>query len=73
MAVLTYREAIGAAIEATRPWGVDVATGVESSPGRKDPRKVRAFVANARTAFERFAPASNGEDLYDWAHEDSDD
>ena len=62
---------VGAAIEATRPWGVDVATGVESEPGRKDPRLVRAFIANARAAFARFTPESNSEDLYDWAHEDT--
>jgi len=29
---------------------VDVASGVESAPGRKEPEKVRAFVANARAA-----------------------
>jgi phosphoribosylanthranilate isomerase len=62
---------VAAAIEAMRPWGVDVSGGVESSPGRKDPRQVRAFVANARTAFEHYTPGSeNGDDLYDWAHED---
>jgi len=42
---------VGQAIAALGPWGVDVATGVEASPGRKDPAKVRAFVANARAAF----------------------
>lgn len=38
------------AIAQVRPWGVDVVTGVEASPGRKDPRKVRAFVAAAKAA-----------------------
>jgi phosphoribosylanthranilate isomerase len=38
------------AIAHLRPFGVDVATGVESSPGVKDPRKVRAFVVAAREA-----------------------
>jgi len=41
---------VGDAIAAVHPWGVDVATGVESEPGRKDPRKLRAFVATARAA-----------------------
>jgi phosphoribosylanthranilate isomerase len=41
-------ENIGQAVAMLRPWGVDVVSGVESAPGRKDPGRVRAFVANAR-------------------------
>jgi phosphoribosylanthranilate isomerase len=44
---------VGEAIATLRPWGVDVASGVEASPGRKDPAKVRAFVDNARIAAHR--------------------
>src|SRR4029077_788225 len=41
---------VAAAIIATNPNGVDVASGVESSPRRKDPAKVAAFIAAARSA-----------------------
>ncbi|MFP5276357.1 MAG: phosphoribosylanthranilate isomerase [Acidobacteriota bacterium] len=43
-------ENLAEAIRVLKPWGVDVASGVELSPGRKDPARVRAFVAQARQA-----------------------
>ena len=40
------------AIHLLHPWGVDVSTGVESEPGKKDPRKLRAFVKAVRAMEE---------------------
>lgn len=41
---------VGAAIRIMRPYAVDVTTGVEFSPGRKDPAKTRDFIAAVRAA-----------------------
>lgn len=41
---------VGHAIAALHPWGVDVASGVEAAPCKKDAAKVRAFIENARIA-----------------------
>jgi phosphoribosylanthranilate isomerase len=43
-------ENVAEAIAILRPWGVDVASGVETAPGCKDPEKVHDFVARARAA-----------------------
>ncbi|OGP88696.1 MAG: hypothetical protein A2157_09875 [Deltaproteobacteria bacterium RBG_16_47_11] len=44
---------IGEAISKVRPWGVDVSSGVETVPGKKDHLKMNDFVKEARKAYEK--------------------
>lgn len=46
-------ENVGLAMHALKPWGVDVVSGVEAEPGRKDPAKLKAFVAAVRKSDQR--------------------
>ncbi|HTM52634.1 MAG TPA: phosphoribosylanthranilate isomerase [Pirellulales bacterium] len=43
---------VASAIRKVRPWGVDSASGVEQSPGRKSPELVHAFVREAKAALD---------------------
>ena len=56
---------VAAGIRSARPWGVDVSSGVEESPGRKDPVRLRKFIATVRenepTGYEASTNAP-----YDW-------
>ena len=49
---------VGAAIEAGRPFAVDVASGTEASPGRKDPAKLTAFLRAVEAADARLGAAA---------------
>jgi phosphoribosylanthranilate isomerase len=50
-------ENVKQAIQILRPWGVDVVSGVESAPGKKDPQRVLAFIRSAQEAAEEILTA----------------
>ena len=61
-------ENVKQAIQILRPWGVDVVSGVESAPGKKDPARVLAFIRSAQEAAAELqetvaaAKSTNGEE-----------
>jgi phosphoribosylanthranilate isomerase len=54
-------ENVREAIQTLQPWGVDVSSGVEASPGIKSHAKIHAFVQAARSAGKSMAQAMEGE------------
>ncbi|MBS1813465.1 MAG: phosphoribosylanthranilate isomerase [Acidobacteria bacterium] len=50
---------VAEAIRSLEPWGVDVASGSEISPGKKDAEKVRNFIHNAKAAQAKPTPLSS--------------
>jgi phosphoribosylanthranilate isomerase len=62
-------ENVADAVQTVTLWGIDVATGVESSPGKKDPLKVKRFIERARAAAP--VPYLGDDELpfYDWSDE----
>lgn len=57
---------VAEAIERVRPWGVDVASGVEAEPGVKDPTLVRRFITAAKAAEPVDYHGRDDDRPYDW-------
>ncbi|MGH9043854.1 MAG: phosphoribosylanthranilate isomerase [Acidimicrobiales bacterium] len=60
---------VAQAIARLHPLGVDVATGVEASPGHKDPKKLSQFVSAVRAVAYQDAAHEEGTSPYDWLAE----